>query len=306
MADETVYEIRALSLSEILDTSFRLVRDRFQLLFGFALLLYLPLMGGLAALTQLVDPSSGELLQLEQPQLVQLGVAGLVWLTLVSLVFPFTAVAVTGGAAEVYLGRPVGVGDAARLGLSKYVHWAWVVSVFFLYVLGAGVLFALALGTLVALAAPLDSFGALGVPLLILLLLVGIPAVIAGAFFFWGFGFILSTVSVLEPLSARESIARAWRLCAAARWRLLGVSGVVYLVALIPSSACQMLMDFMPLAGTLLSGVIQAAAYCYMVTAFVVFYFDIRCREEAFDLEHLASRVEGAEPGPSPPPPLVR
>ena len=44
----------------------------------------------------------------------------------------------------------------------------------------------------------------------------------------------------------------------------------------------------------------QAAANAFGTAALVVLYFDIRCRKEAFDLEHLARQVEsdaGVLPG---------
>ena len=44
--------------------------------------------------------------------------------------------------------------------------------------------------------------------------------------------------------------------------------------------------------GALLGSLAEAVGVAFASAVSVVFYFDIRCRKEAFDLEHLAGLVE--------------
>jgi hypothetical protein len=103
----------------------------------------------------------------------------------------------------------------------------------------------------------------------------------------------MTVVSVAEELSAMDTLRRSWWLMMTAPGRIMGLSLVVYIIAMIASSGTQMLMNFAPLAGGLLWGAAQGIAFAYVISTFVVFYYDVLCREEAFDLEHLAQRVEG-------------
>ena len=58
------------------------------------------------------------------------------------------------------------------------------------------------------------------------------------------------------------------------------------------STGVGLLGGFLPVVGPVLEALAQAVGYAFMSAVIVVLYFDIRCREEAFDLEHLAGLVE--------------
>jgi hypothetical protein len=66
---------------------------------------------------------------------------------------------------------------------------------------------------------------------------------------------------------------------------MMVVSGVLHLVS-----------AQIPYASFVIDSLVQAVLTAYMSAALVVLYFDIRCRKEAFDLEHLAGRVGDAQP----------
>jgi hypothetical protein len=64
---------------------------------------------------------------------------------------------------------------------------------------------------------------------------------------------------------------------------------------LVAPAGVQLMIGEIPVLGALLWGAVQAICQAYLFTATVVVYFDMRCRNEAFDLEHLAQMVEGRE-----------
>ena len=49
-----------------------------------------------------------------------------------------------------------------------------------------------------------------------------------------------------------------------------------------------------PILGPVAAGLASAVTGAFLGVVSVVFYFEIRCRKEAFEIEHLAQLVEGA------------
>jgi hypothetical protein len=101
------YEVRAMSLGELLDTGFRLLRDHFVTLIGISALLYVPLSVLQAAFG---TPAPGQ-----APGLT-LGIS-LLFALLFLAISPVVGVAITYALGEAYLGREVTIGDALRKGL---------------------------------------------------------------------------------------------------------------------------------------------------------------------------------------------
>jgi hypothetical protein len=298
------YDIRAMSLSEMLDTAFRLVRDHFGVLLPLSLLGYLPIGAAFALMMGYIDPATGEFAEVEAEQIIAIVLAWLGVFVLLSLIFPLVWTATTACLREAYLGRPVELGDALKLGAGKYLHFVWVFTLYTLILFGLMTLVSLALMALFTVTSISEMPGALGTWGVVLAVVLALPAIFVMAIWLYAFGFLLTVVLVTEELGSMDTIRRAWWLVNTSRARVLGVSLVVYIITVIPSSASQMFMNFMPMVGGLIWGAVQGIAFAYSVAAFVVFYYDILCREEAFDLEHLARRVEeeaplGASPGPA-------
>ena len=67
-------------------------------------------------------------------------------------------------------------------------------------------------------------------------------------------------------------------------------------MALILPTGIQLMVGSVPVLGALVWGVVQALCQAYVYATTVVAYFDVRCRTESFDLEHLAQLVEAAGP----------
>jgi hypothetical protein len=105
------YEIRAMSLGEVLDTAFRLIRDHFMLLVGLALTMALPINLISVAFVEMAEGGG-------------LAVAGgLLGLGLFLLVVsPIATAAITYAISEVYLGRSVGFGDSLKVGLRLFLR----------------------------------------------------------------------------------------------------------------------------------------------------------------------------------------
>ena len=82
--------------------------------------------------------------------------------------------------------------------------------------------------------------------------------------------------------------------------RALGLIMVASILSVTLTAGVDLVAGFIPVVGSIVAGIVQGAANAFGTAALVVLYFDIRCRKEAFDLEHLAQQVEsgpGALPG---------
>jgi hypothetical protein len=251
------YEIRAMSLGEILDMGFKLVRDHFTVLVGIAAATYLPL----AVVGAVVRPSPGH-----PPSGVAIAAILLVYL-LVLLASPIVWAAITFALGEIYLGRTASVGGAFRSGLS--------------------------------LSLPLVGTTLLaGIAVVLGLLLLVIP----GLYLILTFT-LVAQVIVLERVSGFAALRRSRILMRGNLLRAFGVLLVGGLITGVLGGVLQLVLGFIPLVGPLASGLAQAVGMTYSSAVVVLLYFDIRCRKEAFDLEHLAQLVATA--GPSEPAPSV-
>jgi hypothetical protein len=278
------YDIRTMSLAEILDTGFQLLRDRFLLLVGISAVVYLPLSIGLALLGRSVDMET----LAERAGEAGGGQAALAALFLVFALFfllavPFVLGAITSAVGGVYLGRSVRLGEALGEGLRRFLPLVWTYALF----------------TSALLLASALAVGIAGALLLPLAVMVGF-AVFVGWLYAFPVLLLLPQVVVLERRMGVSAVRRSWDLVRGVRLRAMGVAGAAGLIVAIPLTGLQLLIDVIPVFGALLWATGQAVGYAYTFATQVVLYFDIRCRKEAFDLEHLAQLVEGdAAPSPT-------
>ena len=82
--------------------------------------------------------------------------------------------------------------------------------------------------------------------------------------------------------------------------RLCGIGVVLYLFVGIVPTGVQFLVGAIPVVGAIVWGLATAICQAYLYATTVIAYFDLRCRLESFDLEHLAQLVERRAPGPAP------
>jgi len=270
--------LRPLPISELLDETFRLYRRHFSLLAGISLavsvptlLIYLVLAVGLGTLsTGAATPD-----QLQQALVgivVPVAMVGLLAL----LVVPFTVGGLVRATVELALGRPASLGSVVRSALGSYFP-LW--GVFFLYgVVG------------VALFIPILTW-----PVLVWIMIrwsVAVPALLC------------------EGVGPARALGRSWKLVRGQWWRTLGIlvvvslmvaivgAGVGYLfgaiAALVPGLSSRAQFGVQQMASGLANVVVQPISYI----AWTLLYFDLRVRQEAFDLEQLA-RLTGP-PSPEP------
>jgi len=294
------YEIRARSLAEILDTSFALVRDRFGVLsgisFGVYVPLYLLLFGALAS-----AGLSGLMFGQEPEGMPDVGLAlgsGTVAMLLFLFGHCFALGALTATLGHTYLGTPIGLGAAARVGVSQIWRIIAANILIFFVLLAASI--PLGLG-LLAVGYGLGALGSLLGTVGTLLQVIGFTALgvlaIAALVFAGGMGLVLVPVVVLEPVGAMEAVVRTWTLLSQSFWRSIGITATAWLLTALVPGMFQFLSIFYPITGTILTVLVQIVAYLFLFAVAVVFYLDLRCRHESFELEHLARVVESLGAG---------
>ena len=247
------YEIRPMSVGEILDTGFRLLRNHFKLLASIAALAYVPL--GIMQLASVpftrVQPG-GELPEYAIPALILIGVMGLI----VAVLFPLSATAMTMALGDLYVGRPTSPGDAARK------SWAIL-----LPVVGTGLLSWL-----------LISLGFL------LLIIPGIWLILS----YW----LLSQVMVIERVFGMAALRRSSELMKGNKGRGFVIGLVATVLSTVVSGGATWALNAWPAINAVASTLVGVVTFAFLYAVNVVFYFDVRCRKEAFDIEHLAQLVE--------------
>ncbi len=263
------YEIRAMSFGEILDTGFRLIRDHAFVLIGMACLIHVP--------QAVVDTAQGILVAASgaaNPAAVAASVLSLILLLLAISVVPC---AITFAVGEIYLGRPVSIGQSARY-----------VSSILLPLSGTMLLWGLILaGGFLLLGLPWVLGRLVWVPLGVLLfpvMVVVYVRILLRLMFVW-------QVAVLERVFGTAALRRSRELLSGNLLRAVGIMVVGVLITLPLQWGVRLMLAFAPAATPLVSAVPLAVAMAFTSAVNVVFYFDVRCRKEAFDLDHLGGLV---------------
>jgi hypothetical protein len=298
------YELRPLSLAEILDAAFRLVQTEWKTLIGLSLIMQIPLVLLAMALPWMFDPLAQPFAAEEEitTEILVEMVAGIGGLGLFYLIlYPFIAAAVTASVGNFYLGRRFELADAARAGLrtlfrlvASYVVWAIAYIGAMILVFGVTALvFAVggaALGNLV------EAAGGIGVLIAVLLGLVVGSLALFWVLFAGMVSSLLPPIAVLESNGILATVQRAFALGATSKWRLIGIVMTTGLIVGFPVFGAQMLIGMIPIVGLLIWAMFQAVGFAFTTAVMVVLYFDLRCRAENYDLELLAQQVE-AGPG---------
>jgi hypothetical protein len=293
------YELRPLSMAETLDTGFQVMKNHFVLLGSLSAIGQIPTVIVFSVFGWMLDPfafQEGEFPEIGAAFIVGIGIYMLGLL----LLLPIVVGAITAAVSDVYLGAEVTLAESLRRGLQRMVPLmlTYLIFTIILFVAMAGVGFTIALLVIGGSAALGDS--ALGVGLLVVFVLAAIPAAFAISGLLTLIPGILAAVVVLEGRSLFDAIGRTITLVGAQLWRLVAVGVVIWvLIAIVPAGA-QFMVGALPVVGAIIWGGVQALCQAYLYATTVVAYFDIRCRLESFDLEHLAQLVEGSAPSAGP------
>ena len=293
------YELRPLSLAEILDAAFRLVQTEWRTLVGLAMIMQIPVLLITSQASWLLDPMAQPFDGAEPTfdELMAMGAAGTAYFLAYLFAYPFIAGAVTASVGNFYLGRHIDWRGAAEAGRRSFVR---LIATYIVYIFAIGAL-AMA-GALIftvgagAVMFVIDALGGLGTAVGVL----GGIALFCFAFFWMLFGMCVSTllppVVVLESRGIWASLRRVFELGGTGRGRLIGVVITSGLIVGVPVTGAQMMIGFVPYVGLLVWAGLQAVAFAFTTSVAVVLYFDLRCRAEHYDLELLAEQVE-AGPG---------
>jgi hypothetical protein len=298
------YELRPLTLAEILDAAFRLVQTEWRTLVGLAAVMQIPLVLLGSWAEWLFDPFAEpfEPGQEVAPEALMEMVGLLMGLGLVYMIlYPFIAAAVTAAVGNYYLGRRFEIRDAARAGLESLLRLIASYLVYLvaylgaIFLLGGAVTMAVVMGS-VLFGQLLEATGNFG---LVVAILIGVAGVGVVAFFLLFAGAVASLlppVAVLESHGVMGTVSRAFSLAGTAKSRVVLVIFSAGMIVGLPVFGAQMMISFVPLLGLLIWAGFQAVGFAFTTSVAVVLYFDLRCRAENYDLELLAEQVE-AGPG---------
>ncbi len=131
------YQIKTLSLGEVLDQGIGLVRDKFGLLMGIMGLTVIPINILIGILTQQVQPQPG------QPPQVSLGLSLLLMGSLMLFAFviiPLSNAAVVYAAARTYLGRDISLGECFGHAIRRFPALLWTTILTGLAIMGGFIL----------------------------------------------------------------------------------------------------------------------------------------------------------------------
>jgi len=176
-----------------------------------------------------------------------------------ALVSPIVVAAITHAIAEKYLGREATFGSSLRVSIS-----------ILLPLLGTFLLYTLAI---------LGGFFLLLIP---------------GFYFMLAF-LLVNQVMVIERTFGTRALRRSRELMRGHLMRGFGILFVAMLIMMVLQTGVDLALSALPVVQPLGTGLVQAVSFAFYSAVGVLLYFDLRCRKEAFDLEHLSRVVaEGA------------
>jgi hypothetical protein len=303
-----MYELRPLTLSEILDRTFSLYRSRFWLF------------AGIAAISGAVQALSAGVQMLVQSRIMlsagrgagKLSMATAIVgpiLTVVTqilflLAFTVTLAATVFAVSEVYLGRNTTVADSLKATVRKWYRWLGIAiwqgfSLLWLPML-------LMIPGIVMVVMPNSALKVLGVVLIIL----GLPAFVVGYIFFLR-NSLAVPASVVERLTIRPSMRRSKMLSPGAKGRIFVLGLITYALYMVVGVLQMPFALFIALAMAkhqsepyVMQGIVLIIGFLghsvvspVAAIGITLFYFDQRVRKEAFDLTILMGEEFALEHG---------
>lgn len=133
------YEIKALSLGEILDQGIKLIRDKFGLLMGIMTFTVIPAQIAIALFTNQFQPVAGQPPQLPAPSVLFTQI-GLVY-GFILVVLPFANAAVVYTTARTYLGQDASLSDSFGHAIRRLPALIWTFILMGLAIMGGLILF---------------------------------------------------------------------------------------------------------------------------------------------------------------------
>lgn len=277
--------LKQMTVVQILDASFTLYRENFFLFVGIIAVPFVPIAIVMIAATailysaipesqttnpfgtMLVQPAPQESVDAAQVGtiLVVFGVMMLLSAILYLVAIPIARGALTRAVSDRYLGRPASFGESYRAVFSMF--WRYLGTTFLVgIVVGLGFIFCL----------------------------------VPGFILFTLFAFV-PMIMILEGPAGTDAMGRSKDLSAGHRWRIFGLGALAWLISMFLGGVSGILFNvLLPLvieSPVLLQTLNQASSQVLQLLlepiwtlAFILIYYDVRIRKEAFDLHLLALR----------------
>ena len=258
------YQLRELTVSEVLDQAVALCKNHFRLLVSVCAVIYLPasiVLYVLAALLQPPEPAFNapmeEHIAAQEQMLETLVITAPVGLLFAFTITPITAGALIHAVAKEYLGEPTTLGASIGAGFRR-----------------APSLIGLAILTTLAIIGGM--------------LLLVIPAIIVSIRLWLG-----NAALMVENAGVGESMRRSWTLVKGSMGKVFILLSLVMVInfafgfttMLIPHLIVQVIAD----------AFVDTATFMFMSAALVVMYFSLRCQKEEFDLVRLVREMRAAD-----------
>lgn len=279
-------DLRPMSISEILDVTFRLYRERFTTFLTIALVVYLPF-AAIAALVPLAigpavvqptaTPTPGTMPSINPGPMI----AGGVGMLLLMLIFrPLCIAALTSNISAAYLGQKLSAAESYQRAVPRLLP-----------LIGTFLLIGVIFGVMGAAVAVLFFVHPLvGTVALITMAVIGIMLT------FWFY--VVAPVVILEGSSGPVALRRSRELIRGNIGKAFGLSLILFLLGLIIGAILGAAISFVPgthanaVLGAFVQNLVQALILPITTAPVVLFYYDLRIRKEAFDLQMLASAME--------------
>ena len=268
------YQIREMSFGEILDGAFAVYRRHFGVLVGIAVVCT-----GLPAVIYMYMTMVGFAFVS--------AVTVLVWLVLYGVGGLVAAGATIHVIAQAYLGEVPRLGESIRFAWGEIgrIFVAGLAKYLIIFLVSSAPL-AIGFGVAMVAADPIIGAASLSIALLVA---IGIAVVFSAAYA------VVTQVVVLEQETrAAQSPRRSWMLTRGYRVKAFAV-GVVFAVLLsLPFLAAGALEAIFPNLAVMLSGgssLLQFIIYPVLPSALTLLYYDLRVRQEGFDITLLGHQL---------------
>jgi len=285
------YELRPLTLGELLDRTFSLYRSRFWLFCGIA---------AVAAAVELVAAGAGRILlhhYTKNPSTIVTGGLAVSYAARIIYFFIYcvTQAATCFAMSEVYLGRPASIGSSLRAVRGKWYAWIGIALWQTWSMMWAPVALMVPFFVLVGLRLVRDNAA-----MIALMIVLGFG--IIGAFVFGAIAYIRNSLAipakVVEGLSVRKAMRRSKMLSRGAKGRIFVLGLIIWALSMVAAIAAFPLgfaIGMAPAANHILAEVslllvgfaTESLVSPVLSIGLCLIYFDQRVRTEAFDLEVL-------------------
>ena len=306
-------QLRPRGFSELIDATFEIVRARFRVLATTAALIMVPVMA-FTLLSVLANPESaapvigGDGKVTVGGPVVTTGSQGSVLATI--LVLPVMVAAfvayVMGFGAMMYIASRAYMGEAVEMGpamsRAKARFWTLVRATIAKYIRAMGPVVLIGVVLAVLIPALASGGGGAGAPAVVLGLLLPVAMV-------WGVVLLLryavtGPVVLNEQVSGSEALRRSATLTKGSKGRLFGLFALLFVImyaVMLTVMFVTMMIFRSVLFAQVLMNVASLVTYPFAAVLMTVIYYDLRIRNEGFDLEVMAGGLtDGAAAGALP------